>query len=410
MLRRHVGWFLLVLITSLVLAACGSDDNGGAGPGPVTGVDISAAETDLEIGSATEITAVVTGGESKVLSWTVNGIENGNAVYGTITQNSPVTYNAPDSLPTNATVVIAAISLEDETKSDTCHVHLRFTKIFVDAVIGDDASGSGSVNLPVRSLTYALALADSGMTVLAMPGTYANENGEVFPLSIPFGVALVGMDWEACVIRGHTLEIDSNNAILLDSGRAVFRKFTIEDAAEPEHRWFIPIYISSDYCRVDSLRTEERPSAYYLRVHGTEGVIVENCHFVVTEGEPQHRGMEIVFGNTGTILRNCTVSGYGDGLFLNGTTDALIEHCVFENNLYGVDMCCQDSETSNPNPDLGGGARGSSGGNVIRNNAYCGLRNPTNNDIYARFNNWDNAPPLDGVDFCNTGTGHIITQ
>lgn len=43
--------------------------------------------SQFEIGHTAEIAAVVTGGESKALAWSVNGIDNGKEGYGTITQN-----------------------------------------------------------------------------------------------------------------------------------------------------------------------------------------------------------------------------------------------------------------------------------------------------------------------------------
>jgi hypothetical protein len=99
----------LITVSGLVLLlGCGGDDGGG-GPRPVTGVQITPGKTDLELGHTTEITAAVEGGESKDLTWSVNGIENGNEVYGTITQNSPVTYSAPDSIPPDTVVVIGAL-------------------------------------------------------------------------------------------------------------------------------------------------------------------------------------------------------------------------------------------------------------------------------------------------------------
>jgi len=40
----------------------------------------------------------------------------------------------------------------------------------------------------------------------------------------------------------------------------------------------------------------------------------------------------------------------------------------------------------------------------------CGLENAGTSTIYAKFNIWDNDPPVEGEDFCNLGTGVIIVE
>ncbi len=63
-----------------------------------------------------------------------------------------------------------------------------------------------------------------------------------------------------------------------------------------------------------------------------------------------------------------------------------------------------------PTPDLGGGPRGGSGGNIIRNNSECGLRNDSTVPIYAIGNTWGNDPPLDGEDYCNQYGGAVVWE
>jgi hypothetical protein len=75
-----------------------------------------------------------------------------------------------------------------------------------------------------------------------------------------------------------------------------------------------------------------------------------------------------------------------------------------------LQLCCYQDDEHNANPDLGGGARGSAGGNTIRNNIECGIYNQTYSVIYAKFNTWTNDPPVAGVDYCNTSTGGVIVE
>jgi hypothetical protein len=64
----------------------------------------------------------------------------------------------------------------------------------------------------------------------------------------------------------------------------------------------------------------------------------------------------------------------------------------------------------NPNPDLGGGARDCAGGNTIRGNTDYGIDNQSTNTIFAKFNTWENDPPVDGVDFRNVDTGTVVWE
>ncbi len=414
MRTRFAPFVITSVVVSVLVFGCGGDGGGGE-PKPVTGVDISADRSELEIGHTTEITAVVTGGDSKALAWSVNGIDNGNEVYGTITQNSPVTYGAPDSLPPNTTIVIGAVSVEDETKMDTCHVHLNFTRIFVDSANGDDVTANGCVNLPFRTITEALTQASHGMTVLVKPGTYSDAADESFPMNVPAGVSLVGEDWETCIIRKETSEFDGWTGIQFAGSDCAVRKFTFRDEAAPGYaRWYSMVYTTEPDGLIDSLRIFQRALMSCIRVNTSTNTIVQNCVLDVgmdlPVGAGMNRAFEIVFNDEGTIVRNCRVSGFNTGLFFNGSSDALIEGCVLENNGFGAYVCCLDDPNSNPSPDFGGGARGSTGGNIFENNSVCDLSNLGTSTIYAKFNTWDNDPPLEGENYCNSGAGSIITE
>jgi hypothetical protein len=95
---------------------------------------------------------------------------------------------------------------------------------------------------------------------------------------------------------------------------------------------------------------------------------------------------------------------------MNGFTDVLIEGCTIEDNGWGIYLCCDNDEGHNPVPDIGGGARGSTGGNTIRNNATCGLESYSTGDVYAKYNTWTNDPPVEGDDYCIGETGDIIVE
>ena len=403
-MRRRLISVALMVSCLLLVHGCGGDDGGGA-PSSVTGVDISPDEANVEIGHTRDLTVQVSGGDSKTLDWYVNGVPDGNSTWGTISQNSPVTYTGPDSLPSPSTVVVKAISREDKTRMDSCTIHLGFTKIFVDAGNGDDVTGTGCVNIPVKSITRGLELVEKGMTVLAQPGLYDQANGEVFRITVPESVSVVGMDWETCIMRGH---LAYEQTVLMDGKNPVFRKFTLEQGEPADTAWNHAIYVQATDGLMDSIRVHERANYSIVRLPGTANMTVQNCHFVIDDGQRLERGFEIITANTGTVVRDCVLQGFNTGLWITGEQDVMIEGCRITTT--GVAVGLVYTSSSNPEPDLGGGPRGCAGGNIFTDYTDCGFRNPTPRTIYAMYNTWDNSPPQPGVDYCNDGDGNVVVD
>jgi hypothetical protein len=402
----------------LIIGACAviglwtgcSNDSGGSGPNCVTSVSLDSHEMELEVGTSAVLTPTVRGGEDKSLSWYVNGIEDGNDIVGTITYNSPVTFKAPDSLPDPATVEIRAISVEDTMKYDSCMVTVTFKVIHVDIESGDDTAGNGYAHNPVKTISRGNQLAASGGTVLVAPGVYNADHGEAFPIYPGNGVTIEGQDWETCIIRG-----SGAYGYAMDPGQgSTIRKFTFESDVElGAGRWEHYIYMRNENIRVDSIRTSHRTDYAPIRIRRATGAIVENSVFEVSylppppSGIGMNRAFEILDDNTGTIIRNCRISGFYEGLRITQDATTLVENCVIEGNDYGVYICCAAQD---PNPDFGGGARGSAGNNTIVNNVTCGLYNDSNNVIFAKYNTWNNNPPVAGTDYCVDGSGGVIYE
>jgi hypothetical protein len=114
----------------------------------------------------------VSGGETKALDWYVNHILGGDSEHGTITQTNPATYSAPGVIPSAETLMIIAVSREDDTKADTCFFNVTFSVLHVNGVTGNDDTGTGTRVAPLNTIRRGLALAAAGMTVEVAPGTY----------------------------------------------------------------------------------------------------------------------------------------------------------------------------------------------------------------------------------------------
>jgi hypothetical protein len=238
-------------------------------------------------------------------------------------------------------------------------------------------------------------------------GTYNAAGGEVFPLVISDSITVVGDNWETCVITGRCGS-NYNQTATIRGDRPVLRKFTLEEGGGTGEPWDLAIWTdpSALGALIDSIRILDAGDFAVIRVQGAHDCVISNCYLVTTD-LMANRALEICSSDAGTIIKNCTVSGFFTGLFFNNTSDAKVEGCTIEGNRSGIELCCLQYEGSIPNPDFGGGARGSIGGNVVRNNSVCGLYNDTPNDVFAKYNTWTNDPPVEGTDFCNVGGGSV---
>jgi uncharacterized protein (DUF1800 family) len=113
---------LLPLAAVLIfgLASGCSTGGGSAEAPPVPGVAVEAQSESVTAGASVQVTAVVTDVPNATVTWTVNGIPNGNNTIGTITGSAGLTafYNAPVPFPTpNNPVQITATIVANPTLS-----------------------------------------------------------------------------------------------------------------------------------------------------------------------------------------------------------------------------------------------------------------------------------------------------
>ena len=122
-MKRSLGRGGLLLVSVwLMLAAVQCGNNGG---GNVVAIAITAPTTaqTVAVNGTLALTAAVTNTSNKDVSWTVNGVTNGNATYGTITGSGlSVVYHAPAAVPSTATFNITVTSAADTSKSASISV------------------------------------------------------------------------------------------------------------------------------------------------------------------------------------------------------------------------------------------------------------------------------------------------
>jgi hypothetical protein len=219
----------------------------------------------------------------------------------------------------------------------------------------------------------------------------------------------MGMDWQQCIIRGSST---GGYGLIVSLGRTgqSFRKFTLQQGP-PRDSSDVTILVWGTDIHVDSVRVHERGRYAVCRGENAGGInlLIENCVFAVNDGKTLDRGINLFDNSEGAIVRNCTLIGFDIGLRITNECDVLVEGCTIEGNEEGIEVRSEDSPGSLM-PDFGGGARGSAGGNTIRNNTECGLSIELDHAIFAKYNTWTNEPPEPGTDYCVIGDGGVIYE
>ncbi|HEY5996947.1 MAG TPA: DUF1565 domain-containing protein [Candidatus Deferrimicrobiaceae bacterium] len=249
----------------------------------------------------------------------------------------------------------------------------------VDAATGNDNTGNGTT-IPYKTITKALSVAVAGDNVTVAPGTYNSALGETFPIVIPAGVKLIGD--EANKGNGTT------PTTITGGGAAASPVYSFVRAA---------VVMSDNTALAGFLVTGTAPDPVTNPPMGVialgDNVSIRNNR-LVNSGKG---GLYWVSGGNGSVVAGNVIQGNGPtnngtGIsFINGTGPGVrIENNVIRLNVIGVDY-----DAPAASGDLGGGATGSAGGNVIAANSSINLW--TNIDagstISARNNAWSNVPP-----------------
>src|ERR1035441_1076003 len=121
--RSHACFTLVrktaIVSTVLFLIGIASGCGGGSSGGSVNGVSISPSSAVVPTGGNQQFSARVSGGAGGV-RWSVNGVEGGSALTGTISSSGEFT--APSPLSSSATITVPATSTADSSMSASASV------------------------------------------------------------------------------------------------------------------------------------------------------------------------------------------------------------------------------------------------------------------------------------------------
>jgi hypothetical protein len=186
------------------------------------------------------------------------------------------------------------------------------------APAGSDATGLGTEGSPWRSITFAETLVRQGDEILADPGLYSTNSGEVFPLTQVEGVTLRG-------VMGPLG--DSTDSTVIDADGSGFNFFMGTLGSDPGNQGAGGLY---DLVLTDALGTAIR-ARYW-------GGTISNCVIrnVVNGGAQDLTAvLRVENGARATALLNVTVtnvaSSAGRILYFTGGSMATVRNCRFVN-------------------------------------------------------------------------------
>jgi hypothetical protein len=177
--------------------------------------------TSVAVGSTLPITVSVTGGTASV-TWTVEGVTNGNSTYGTITGAYPsYTYTPPSVIPgaSNPVTLEATQSGASEPASLSVTIEPSTSAATPIAVSGAGATG---VNLSLPTFSTTLGLADVGDCVPEGEGLSCNASVTGFEISRS-GAATASCPSAPCTVwlLGQAITTGSGPSTALASGLTV---------------------------------------------------------------------------------------------------------------------------------------------------------------------------------------------
>jgi parallel beta-helix repeat protein len=150
-------------------------------PSSIT-VRLNPASTNLEAGSSTTVIATVSGTTNTGLTWSVDGVANGNESVGRITgQGSTITYTAPNAAGNH---ILTATSVADPAKSDSSS--LVVAPIEVPPIPIVSVNVTPSATSIATSAVLALSVTVSGSTDASVTWTVddiVNGNASVGTIS-----------------------------------------------------------------------------------------------------------------------------------------------------------------------------------------------------------------------------------
>lgn len=248
-------------------------------------------------------------------------------------------------LDTNFSSAIAQITISTEQKFSGEGTISQLNVLFVNSNFGNDQTGNGSENAPLRTITQALRLAQPNTVIMVAPGTYSTQTGEKLPLILKPGVAIQGDKNN----KGKTVKI-------LGGGDYLSRSFGRQNIA-------IVGANQSSLSGVTVTNTNFR--GYGLWIESANTIVAENTFTGNTQD-----GISITGNAAPTISKNYIYSNGANGITASGDSRPQIQENVIQGTGFGINI----AENAAP-VIVGNQISGNRTGVVIQANTSPVLRN-----------------------------------
>ncbi|MBH8563954.1 DUF1565 domain-containing protein [Nostoc sp. CENA67] len=266
--------------------------------------------------------------------------------------------------------------------------------LYVNPATGSD-SNPGSQQAPFKTITQALKVATSDTKIQLANGNYNAASGEVFPLTVPSGVTVVGNEAN----KGSGILIEGSGSYLSRTFAGQNVTFVLENAAElrgvtvtnlasrGSGVWIestTPVVANCTFtqCKREGVFTTGDANPVILGNVFTENAangiaIAKNSQGQIQGNTCFKTGFGIAISDTAspTLLDN-KISENRSGILVSGSARPILRNNLSENNT-------EDGLTviATALPDIG--STNNPGGNILRNNAKFDLQNASSNKLVS---------------------------
>lgn len=304
----------------------------------------------------------------------------------------------------------------DTFSTKIAQIPLGATVLYVNPS-GNDVPGGGTQASPFRTITYAVQQAKAGTIVKLERGSYTEQTGEVFPISVPPGVTLLGEE----ATKGQTVAIIGGGvfisptfarqtaAILAGKDTEIRGISVTNPSVRGTGIWVESVNPKIKNCTFSNSHREG------VFITGTGNPSIEKSVFsqnggngISTASNAKGEIKDNVFQNTGfglAIGGNSTPAIVGnqiidnvDGIYINDSARPVLRGNTIENNKRDGIVVSTKGQ-----PDLGNAD--SSGNNIIRGNRQYDLDNVTGKTLYSVGNTLDAARVFGDVQFVAPASG-----
>lgn len=268
------------------------------------------------------------------------------------------------------------------------------TRLYVNPLSGNDDRTSGNALSPLRTITYALEIAEPNTVILLAPGTYNTDSGESFPLRLKPGVTIQGNP----ETRGEGIAISGGGASERRHATivAVDRSGIVGVTITNPNGYGVWIDSGSPSL-LDNTFTENREDG--IAIGGSGSPMVRGNQFIDNNAsglsvagtsradirENTFQGADVglaIAENAMPLIISNQISRNEDGIVVRQNAQPILRgNVITENDRYGVAI------RDRAQPDLG--TPDDPGGNTLRENDEEDLKNASGEEIRAFGNDLD---------------------